>query len=97
MIHFEGFCVFRPYSVDSTELKALVSSNSSTDSCCHLRSSCREASRERKEPPSRSGDGSHLQGEAGQLLSRAGGMNMFGPQLVHWDACGTAMPGVNGV
>ena len=37
------------------------------------------------------------QGEAGQLLPSAGGMNMFGPQLIHWDACGTATPGVNGV
>ena len=56
----------------------------------------RPAGKERSHPPS-SGDGSHLQGEAGQLLPSAGGMNMFGPQLIHWDACGTATPGVNGV
>ena len=38
----------------------------------------RPAGKERSHTPS-SGDGSHLQGEAGQVLPRAGGMDVSGP------------------
>ena len=54
------------------------------------------AGRERSRPPS-GGDESHLQGEAGQLLPSTVGVNVSGPQLIHWDACGSTMSGINGV
>ena len=54
------------------------------------------AGRERSRSPS-SGDESHLQGEAGQLLPSTVGVNVSGPQLIHWDACGSTMSGINGV